>query len=189
MVLALASERYPGGREDMSLHITRRDIEEAHRYARDAIGRVRSYSNTGEHVVGQVTQTVEVGLGAVGVGILSGYFGPLNIAGSPVPLDLAAGVAGHQLAFMGLAGRHAEHLHNFSDGVMAGYLAKFGVGYGKSLAQKAGKTPAPVFSGQSRDFRGQSPIKQLLGNAISGTFTGAEPLSEAELAAMAQATR
>jgi hypothetical protein len=182
----------------MALHITRRDIEDAHRYARDAVGRVGASRGPGA-VMGRVTRTAEVAAGAVGVGIASGYFGPLNIAGSPVPLDLAAGVATHLLAFAGIFGDGVGgHLHNLADGMVAGYMTKFGVGYGKSLAQKAGRPISPVFSGVGN---GRMPpghanrgplggVADAAKNLLNGkVFTGAEPLSEQELAAMAQAVR
>lgn len=179
----------------MALHITRRDIEEAHRYARDSVGRLQS-SRQSAGVGGKVVRSAEVLAGAAGVGILSGYFGPLMLGNTPVPLDLAAGVAGHLLAFTGLAGSFSDHLHNVSDGIMAGYAMKFGVGYGKSLAQKSGRPISPVFSGvggQQRQSRGiGDAVKGALGGLGLGgaqVFTGAEPLSEAELAAMAQAVR
>ncbi len=169
----------------MALNITRRDIDEAHRYARDAMSRVRGGRGATGRVVGQLTQTAEVALGAVGVGVLSGRYGPLNVQGVPVPIDLALGVAGHILGFTGLAGGLSNHIHNVSDGVLAAYLTKFGVGYGKALAEKAGVPPRMVVGGTG-PMRSSSSLPKL---GFGQVFTGAEPLTEAELATMAQAVR
>ena len=162
----------------MPLNITRRDIEEAHRYARDAMSRVRDVQDSGERVVGQVTQTLEISAGAIGMGILTGYFGPsLNLAGSPVPLDLCIGVAGHLLGFAGIAGANANHLHNIADGVLASWMAKIGVGLGTDM--RMNKQTKPSTGGY------------LGAAAVPAAFAGpsAAPLNESELAAMAQAVR
>jgi len=171
----------------MSLNITRRDIEEAHQFARDALNRAKGYKNSGEAVVGQLTQTLEVAAGAVAVGALSGRFGPLTIANSPVPLDLALGVAGHAMGFVGIAGRHAEHLHNFSDGVIAGYLTKLGVGFGAQMRTKAG-LPVLAISGEDSYERPDIVGYQLPSN-YQPQVGAAQPLTEAELMRMAQAIR
>lgn len=160
----------------MALQITRRDIEEAQTYARDAMRQVQGMRATGENVVGNIVKTLEVAAGATSVGVLTGRFGPLHLAGNPVPLDLAASVAMHILGFMGIAGQHAPHLHNFADGVMAGYLTKFGVGFGTEMRSKAGKPALNLV-----DIAGEEP-SQLAGRAV-------QPLSVAELTAMAQAVR
>ena len=160
------------------LNITRRDIEEAHSYARDAMRQVQSMRGTGENVVGNVVKTMEVAAGAMGVGVLTGRFGPLRMNGNPVPLDLAAGVAMHLLGFMGLAGKHADHLHNFGDGVLAGYLTKFGVGYGTKMRADAKKAPLSLV-----DIAGEDDDAALIGGRTVA------PLSVSELTAMAQAVR
>lgn len=166
----------------MALSITRRDIEEAHSYARDALRNVRGMSQAGENVVGSVVQTLEVAAGATAVGVLTGRFGPLHFAGNPIPLDLCTGVGMHLLAFMGIAGQHSPHLHNFADGILAGYLTKFGVGFGTEMRAKAGK-PALNLTDISGDEVGRAPAQMYAGR---GPVT---PLSESELAAMAQAVR
>lgn len=164
----------------MALQITRRDIEEAHSYARDAMRQVQGMRGTGENVVGNVVKTLEVAAGATAVGVATGRFGPLHLAGNPLPLDLAAAVGMHILGFMGIAGAHASHLHNFADGVLAGYMTKFGVGFGTEMRAKAGKPALNLvdIAGEEKGRPGQ-----LYGKRAS------QPLTESELAAMAQAVR
>ena len=178
----------------MALSISRRDIDEANRYARDAMSRVsRDPGRYGGEGVGQrLTRTAEVALGAVGVGVLSGRFGPFNVNGTPVPMDLIAGVGLHLLSFMGLAGAASPHLSNVADGVLAGYLTKFGVGYGKVWAQKAGVPPQTVVGAAygDRSLGAHGNLHSGLPKALGiPAFVGAEPLTSAELAAMAQAVR
>lgn len=169
----------------MALNITRRDIEEASSYARDAMRFAKSNSSTGESVVGSVVQSLEVGIGAMGVGVLTGRFGPLHIGGNPIPLDLAAALALHLLGFMGLAGKHETHLHNFADGAMAGYLTKFGVGLGAKMRADAGKPALNLtdISGDNDGRRGPPP------QMTRGNSHAKRPMSISELAAMAQGVR
>lgn len=165
-------------------NITRRDIDEAYASMRDAHSYIKRYQAQGENVVGRVVQSLEVGAGALGVGILSGRYGALHITGSKVPLDLAAGLAGHALAFFGLAGNYADHLHNFSDGVMAGWLTKWGVGIGAKMAVEAGVAPPPVTAG-ALPSSGTVPMVGCAG----GSAAPKAPLTEAELAGMAHSVR
>jgi hypothetical protein len=162
------------------LNITRRDLDEAYTSMRDAHSYIQRYRQGGERVTGQLVQTLEVGAGALAVGVASGRFGALNIAGSPIPLDLAGGILGHALGFFGLAGKYGEHLHNFSDGVLAGYLTKWGIGFGTELRRKAGQPPVMTVAG-TEDIIGYAPAAQM--------GCGAEPLTEAELASLAHSVR
>lgn len=156
----------------MSLTLTRRDVEDAFANLRDS---QRRLSGRGETITGHVVQSVEVAAGALANGVVSGRFGNVYLGKDQVqvPVDLLVGLGGHALAFFGFAGKYDEHLHNFSDGFLAGYLTKVGAGLGAKLAMKAGKAPH-VFSGNGNG--GALPPKR-------------GPLTEAELVAMAQAVR
>lgn len=153
--------------------LSRRDIE-------DAFGSLRAthhrLSGKGESVVGQMAQSAEVAAGALATGIVSGRYGNVYLGHGKfqVPLDLAAGIGGHTLALFGVGGKYAEHLHNFSDGVLAAYLTKLGAGIGARWAVKSGAAPH-VFSGNGN------------GGALPAPKRG--PLTEAELVAMAQGVR
>jgi hypothetical protein len=160
------------------LNITRRDLDEAYSSMRDAHAYIGRYKAGGERITGQLVQTVEVSAGALAVGVASGRFGALQIAGAaPIPLDLAGGLLGHALGFFGLAGRYSEHLHNFSDGVLAGYLTKWGIGFGTELRRKQGLPPAMTVAGEDR---------ALLSGASAAHSS---PLSETELLNLAQSSR
>lgn len=170
------------------LTITRRDIDDAYSAASAAHRHVQGYKATGESVVGQVVQSLEVSAGAFGVGLANGYYGALHIQGSEVPLDLAGSVLGHLAGFFGLAGKYSEHLHNISDGVLAAYTTKVGIGVGTQMRAKKGLPPVMTVSGS-----GKGPAPRM-GYAQSPSVgcspnVGAEPLTEAELAAMAHSVR
>lgn len=159
------------------LTITRRDLDEAYGSLRDAHSYIQQYKQGGERTIGQVVQSVEVAAGALAVGVASGAVGPLQVQGVPVPLDLLGGLAGHTAAFFGLAGKYSEHLHNFSDGVIAGYLTKWGIGLGTEMRRKAGKPPVSVVAGEfAYDTSQKTGYPQ---------FGAAAPLTEAELASLA----
>jgi hypothetical protein len=161
----------------MSFQLSRRDVESAYAYANRHMARSRRDPDRGESsVLGKLLTTGEVVGAATAVGVLSGRFGPLNIGGTPVPLDAAGGIALHLIGFW-LDSGLSPHLHNFGNGVLAAYGAKAGVGMGTSLRMKAGLSPVAV--------SGDGEPEQLPG-ATSGA---AAPLTEAELAALAQAVR
>lgn len=161
------------------LNITRRDLDDAYASMRDAHSYISRYREGGERVTGQLVQTLEVGAGALAVGVASGRYGALQIAGSaPIPLDLAGGIAGHALAFFGLAGKYSEHLHNFSDGVLAGYLTKWGIGFGTEMRRKAGLPPAMTVAGEEAGLLGGRGVESIR-----------DPLSEAEIAGLAAGAR
>lgn len=160
------------------LTITRRDLDDAYSSMRDAHSYIQKYKAGGEQVTGQLVQTLEVSAGALAVGVASGRFGALQIQGTPVPLDLAGGILGHALGFFGLAGKYSEHLHNFSDGVLAGYIAKWGIGFGTEMRRKANLPPVTTVSGEM----GPASAPQM-------GCGKAEPLTEAELAGLAHAVR
>jgi hypothetical protein len=176
------------------LTLTRRDIEDAYRTVSETNRRIRDYQGKAEGGVGVVVRSLGVMAGAGAVGVLSGRFGSLRFADkgilSNVPLDAAAGLAIHAAGIFGVAGRHSEHLHNFADGVLAAYVTKFATGYGASLRQKANLPPIPVTAGAMGRV-GPTDARQLPSAAtnIHTTSDRPKPLSEAELAAMAQAAR
>lgn len=170
------------------LQLTRRDLADSWNAARNAHSFIQGYQKDGERVVGQITQTLEVSAGAVGVGILSGRFGALHLAGSPIPLDLAGGLLLHGAGFLGFAGKYGEHLHNFADGVLAGWLTKWGVGLGASMREGAGLPRVPVTAGQLPSAPTHAPMTGASSRTNHTTGCGA-PLTEAELAAMSHGVR
>lgn len=175
------------------LTLTRRDIEDAYRTVSETNRRMRDYQGKAEGGVGVVVRSLGVMAGAGAVGVLSGRFGALRFADkgvlSNVPLDAAAGLAIHAAGIFGVAGRHSEHLHNFADGVLAAYVTKFAVGYGATLRQKAGLAPIPVTAGTTGRV-GPTDARQLPAAAQNlHTTSQPKPLSEAELASMAQSAR
>ncbi len=167
------------------LNITRRDLDDAYKSMRDAHSYIQQYKQGGERITGQLLQSAEVAGGALAVGVASGRYGALTIAGSQVPLDLAAGILGHGLAFFGLPGKYSEHLHNVSDGAIAAYLTKWGIGYGTEMRRKA-SLPA-VFTvageGPSSNHGPASAPQMGCGNEQLA------PMTEAELAGMAHSIR
>lgn len=178
------------------LTLTRRDIEDAYKTVSETNRRMRDYQGKAEGGVGVVVRSLGVMAGAGAVGVLSGRYGSLRLADSGalsnVPLDAAAGLALHAAGIFGVAGRHSEHLHNFADGVLAAYVTKFAVGYGAGLRQKAGEKPIAVTAGSNMGRVGPTDVHQLPGSAHnihSTAMSRPKPLSEAELAAMAQSAR
>jgi hypothetical protein len=160
------------------LTISRRDIESAYAAARDADRRLAGLRGRGESIVGHAVEGALTVGGALAAGAALGYFGPVYLAGTPLRVDLLAGLAGHALGFFKVAGKYSDHLHSFSNGVLACYATTYGLGLGKKIATKAGKTPA----------LGHGQTATIAGN-LSSSGASPTPLSEAELVNMAQQVR
>lgn len=177
------------------LTITRRDIDDAYSAASAAHRHVQGLRGKGESVMGQVIQTVEVQAGALAIGVACGRYGALHLKGSSVPLDMAAGVALHGAAFFGLFGRHGEHAHNLADGVLAAYTTKVGIGIGTKMRADKGLPPAMTVSGsdglsaphwQAPQFGAGGGTDKMGSNGLN---VGEDPLTEAELASLANQFR
>lgn len=130
----------------MAFNLTRRDIEDAYRYNDRALSRARDPDGgrTLHGALGRLVAGGEVAAGALGVGFVAGRFGPkateIKIGDKiTIPVDACVAIAGHALAFSGyLGGDLAEHVHNLSNGVLAGYLTKLGAGLGDKARAAAG---------------------------------------------------
>lgn len=90
-----------------------------------------------QEAIGQVVQTLEVGIVSFGFGFARGRWGGVDVVG--VPADLGAGILAHLGGYMGFGGKNAEHLHNLGDGALASYLNTLGAGIGVDMANKAGQ--------------------------------------------------
>lgn len=98
--------------------------------ARDRANKAREDTSA---AVAQGLQMVEVSGTAFGLAYARGRFGDdegeLAVMGMPV--GLLGGIAGHAVAFLGIAGEYSEHVHNVSDGAFAEYAVQQGqsIGY------------------------------------------------------------
>lgn len=158
------------------LRISRRDIMHGYSIARRKHRRDAG-AKSSSHYMTQATQSLEVGLTALGMGVLAGKYP--NVSLGPVPVDLATALAAHLVGYVGgkyLKGQ-SHHLHNIGDGAFASYLVKVGAGLGAGMGLK--NATAPTASGENA----------LRYHGMPGMNSGAAPLTEAELAAMAQAVR
>ena len=103
----------------MSFQLSRRDVDSAYAYANRNLGRMRRDPDKSEEgVLNKLLNAGEIVAGAAAVGVASGRFGPLNIAGTAVPLDAVGGVALHLVGFW-LDSSLSRHLHNLGSGVLA----------------------------------------------------------------------
>lgn len=116
----------------------------------------------GEAVVAQVGKTVEVAGSAFLFGVANGKLGGVELLG--VPVDLAAGVAGHLAGFMLASPKTAHHFHNLSDGALACFAARQGASIGQDW-----KTTGRLFGKGSSNVRGE-----LDGGGNGGSMEDAE---------------
>jgi hypothetical protein len=136
--------------------------------------------NTQSHLI----QSGEVAAGAAALGLLAGRLGNANIGQTGIPIGLALGAFGHAVAFFGFAGRYGEHVHNVSDGALAGWLTLWGAGQGTQMRLNAGGPAGPTTSGVSTGACAGCAPKQMAQGAQAP-----KPLTEAELQAIAQRRR
>lgn len=107
--------------------------------------RMERFKEKAEGTTEKVVRSVEVGTMALGLGIVNGRSGSVEVMG--VPLELGLGVALNVAGYFGAAGKYSDHLNNFGDGALASYLTTVGKGIGVAMAQKsalAGGTPNQV---------------------------------------------
>lgn len=148
------------------------NISKAHlsRLAQRAEGlqkRLARFKDNAEQTTQKVVRSVEVGAMALGMGIVQGRAGSIEIMG--VPLELGTGVALNLLGYFGAAGKYSDHLNNFGDGALATYLSTVGKGVGAAMkAKQLGGGAAPQIT---------APAK------------GSSELSAAEIAAAVAASR
>jgi hypothetical protein len=151
----------------MTTNITKAHLSRLAHRAEGLQKRMARFKEHAAKTTEKVVRTVEVGAMALGMGIVQGRSGSIEIMG--VPAELGAGVALNLLGYFGVAGKHSDHLNNFGDGALAAYLTTVGKGVG--AAMKAKQLP-PAPQGQI-----QAPVK------------GSSDLSAAEIAAAVAASR
>lgn len=134
--------------------ISKRDIGGWKLKALRAQKRLQGASKKADQVVEQVVHTSEVGAAAFIAGVVQGRTGGIEVLGVPLDLGLAASL--HGLAFLGIGGKMASHLHGFGDGFLAAFLATTGRGVGATMREKAGK-PAATTKGLPQGYGGALP--------------------------------
>lgn len=177
------------GRDQNDLFGSLRDQQQYLMARRDAAKDKKSVTH-------RLVDTLEVGAGAAGIGVLSGYLGTTSFGQSGIPIGLALGAAGHVVSVLGILPEgYGRHISNVSDGFIAGWLAMWGAGQGSQMrANKSGDT-APIVSGHNgRQYPQLSaapqpqysqmggPAYSQMGASIPGHARS--PLSEAEIHAI-----
>ena len=124
----------------MALKVSRRDMGSWKEKALRARKRLQAASKKADRVVETMVHTAEVGAAAFVAGVVQGRTGGVEVLG--VPADLGAAALLHVLAFAGVGGKMADHLHGFGDGFLAAFLATTGRGVGQTMAEKETKKAA-----------------------------------------------
>lgn len=114
-----------------------------------ALARMANMRSAIEQQVGHVVRSIEVNVAAFGFGFARGYYAQpgkdLTVLG--VPVDLAAGFAGHTLALMGFAGPWSNDVHALSDGSTASYFTTLGLKVGVDQRTKTPAAPPAAAAG------------------------------------------
>jgi hypothetical protein len=131
--------------------------------------RMMRFKAHAEKTTEKVVRTVEVGAMALGMGIVQGRSGSVEIVGVPLELGIGAGL--NLLGYFGIAGKHSDHLNNLGDGALAAYLTTVGKGVGTAMKLKS------LGGGSSAPAQVQAPAK------------GNSELTPAEIAAAVAAAR
>jgi hypothetical protein len=120
----------------MSLAFSQSDIVRFKHKADRVIQKGRAMAEQHAETVGNVITTSEVGASAFLFGLAQGRFG--GVMYRNIPIDLLAGVGLHVLAFAGIGGKNASHLHAFGDGALGSFLGGLGRQVGYSLGGSGG---------------------------------------------------
>lgn len=126
----------------MALKVGRRELGGWKEKALRAKARLKSAGRKADETVITLVHTAEVSSAAFVSGVVQGRTGGIEVLGVPLDLGLAASL--HVLAFAGVGGKMADHLHGFGDGFLAAFLATTGRGVGQAMAARAA---APAAAG------------------------------------------
>lgn len=136
----------------MAFSISKGQLISSVKRAESIQARARKVMEKAGDVVKEAVNTVEVGSAAFAFGVIDGKYGGVEIVG--VPLPLVSSVALHTLAFMGVGGQLASHMHQFGNGALASYLTVMGRGAGLAWAKKAEKQVPLVAKGSGDSLSG-----------------------------------
>lgn len=101
-----------------------------------AHGRTRSALEKMHQVTRTAVRTAEVGGTAFAFGMLQGRLPASKQKVMGVDIGLGSAVALHVLAYAGIGGDYAGHLHAIGDGALASYLCTQGIKMGAEMAKK-----------------------------------------------------
>lgn len=200
-----AHDASPAAEDAPTGGLTRRDVDALYKPLRDThefLSASRDPSPMKD--VGHTALAAgEVAAGALGFGYLYGRTQHWNIPGTPIPIGLAAGVAGHLLNMFVLGkSRWSPHVANLSNGAIGSWTTMWGAALGTQGRQKAGLATAPITAGlmgcsSCAHATGAHPAPQLAAGlptrhpALDHGALGARPMpmTEAELAAVSRHVR
>jgi hypothetical protein len=172
--------------------LTRRDIEEmypAMKNAHDFISSKDPDKPMADKKDNKYLTAAEIGLGAVGIGLLSGRLGTTQIGQSGIPLGVVIGAIGWGVAGFNLAGRFSDDVRNLSTGAALGWATLWAAGQGSQMRARAGQ-PAGIIAGEAVPPQlPYSPPPQMGPAQPTQNYQNARPLTEAELQVMAQNQR
>ena len=127
--------------------ISKTDIAKMQKRITSLQSRAKNAVAQAEGIMESVVQTTEVGVAALGLGLIQGRYGADATSIQGVPLDLVAAVALHGAALLGVGGEMKSHMHNFGNGALASYLNTVGRGLGIGISQ--GEPSRTTTRGQS----------------------------------------
>ncbi len=128
----------------MAIQISKASLTRAQERVGSLTKKLQTVRKQAEHTVEKVLRTAETGGMAFGLGYVNGRYGSTEVMGMPIELLLGAGL--NIAGYIGLAGKHSDHLNNLGDGALAAYGTVLGVQVGTQMKAKAA-LPAGKVSG------------------------------------------
>ncbi len=184
---------------DEPLRFTRRDTDSIYDTMRDT---ERMLSRDPDRMSGHAGRAIAAGetfLASVAVGVVSARLGTANIPGTSIPAAPILGILGHVAGTfhqkLRIPEKAVEHLHNVSNGLIAGWGALWGLGLGAGLRERAGLAPTDVRIGGLPGMPdttigcgsggcSPAPSASVQSTPMLASAPGLKPLGEAELAAL-----
>jgi hypothetical protein len=148
----------------MALQISKRQLADAQSRYESLKARLSNVRKEAEKATEKFVGTLEVTGAAFTMGMIQGRTGGIEIIG--MPLELIAGGLLNVGSYLGVAGKHSDHLGNLGDGCLAAYAVTVGKGVGETWKERA-ENPQIEASGTRRIARGSSLSPAEMANAAA----------------------
>lgn len=132
-----------------------------------AMATVKKVKKEAEHVMEKVLRTGETTATSFGFGLLNGYHGPVTVA--KIPLELVVAGVTELGGYIGLAGKHSDHLNNIGDGALSAFAVIKGVQIGAEMKAKhaAGSAAGQITTAKGHAALSQAEIRANIDAAVA----------------------
>lgn len=106
-----------------------------------AVSKLSKLKDVAERNMGVALETLEVSAVSLGLGVVRGRYGTVELLG--LPLDLVAAIGLHTVGFWA-GGKYQEDFHHVANGALGAFLNTLGAGVGAKMLQRKAQPQAGV---------------------------------------------